>query len=420
MILTSIRSCFIIPKPRCVRIFSTWKHSTCIHPLAALSDTQFLHSIIRSTALVTLIKKKFDKHVYFISQLNSNNVQFSTENLAKFSAIHSEYTKFQSLATNYRSITELYNEATQECDSQIQEDCHVEFTILYDEMKRSAEKLIDKVIPSNPQILSNALIEVRVGTGGYEASLFALELVSAYQSCAKEWSYALEVWNQRRDGQGLKEISLYVKNTMKPTHNNNFGPFGHFQYESGVHRVQRVPINDVKMQTSAVSVAVLPFDNTVRNESIPTHDFQIVTMKASGAGGQHVNTTDSAVRVTHLPTGISAAIQTERSQHRNKAKAIQLVTARVINKKKEKEEEKLGKERKSLLGGGDRSERIRTYHFGRDTVIDHRIGHVGVGIRKLFGKSSTKEDLLVGVFQPKLYQHEKEKWVKELDKVESK
>lgn len=399
--------------------FSTLDKSTRIHPLLNLTDTQLLHSIIPSTNLALRIKSSFDNYTCILSQVNSNNFNYSTENLAGLSAIHTEYTKFKSLAESYRSINELYNEAVRESDLQIQEECHAEFTILYEEMKHSVKKLTYKMIPSDPQTLSNALIEVRAGAGGYEASLFAMELANAYQIYARQLSYSLEVLNQRRDRKGLKEISLFVKKKPgKLMQNNIIGPFGHFQYESGVHRVQRIPINDIRMQTSVVSVAVLPFDDNSLNKIIPNHELQILTMKSSGAGGQHVNTTDSAVRVTHLPTGITASIQTERSQHRNKAKAIQLVNLRVSNKRREVEAKKLGKERKLLLGGGERSERIRTYHFVRDTVIDHRIGHVEVGIRKLFGKSSSKEDLLVGVFQPKLYQYEKEKWIKQLDETQ--
>ena len=159
-------------------------------------------------------------------------------------------------------------------------------------------------------------------------------------------------------------------------------PYGCLKFESGVHRVQRVPSNDVRIHTSTASVAVLAAREEVE-VSIPREDLKIETTRSSGAGGQHVNTTDSAVRITHLPTGLVASIQDERSQHQNKAKALKLVSARVNEAARSEERKKRGEERNSLIGGGERSERIRTYNFPQDRITDHRTKVSQFGIKRL-------------------------------------
>lgn len=171
---------------------------------------------------------------------------------------------------------------------------------------------------------------------------------------------------------------------------------------SGVHRVQRVPVNDTRIHTSACSVAVLPLkqDDGKSGELLPMSELKIDVMRSSGAGGQHVNTTNSAVRITHIATGITASIQDERSQHKNKAKAMKLISARVRDKEREEERKKHGEARNSLLGGGDRSERIRTYNYPQDRVTDHRCKHTTYGISKLLDAGS--DDGLVATFYPSL------------------
>ena len=170
--------------------------------------------------------------------------------------------------------------------------------------------------------------------------------------------------------------------------------------KSGVHRVQRVPVNDTRIHTSACSIAVLPLkqENGKSDELLPMSELKIDTMRSSGAGGQHVNTTNSAVRITHIPTGITASIQDERSQHKNKAKALKLISARVRDKEKEEERRINGEARSTLLGGGDRSERIRTYNFPQDRVTDHRCKHTTHGISKLLDAGS--KDGIVTTFYP--------------------
>ena len=195
---------------------------------------------------------------------------------------------------------------------------------------------------------------------------------------------------------------------------SSVGPYGFFKWESGVHRVQRVPINDSKIHTSTASVAVLPAHSSSNKESsIPPAELKIETMRASGAGGQHVNTTESAVRITHIPTGITATIQDERSQHKNKAKALRLIEARVADVRKAEEMAKRGEARRSLMGGGTRSERIRTYNFPQDRVTDHRVGVTVHGVEGLL--SATDEGSLVATFAPLLRDVWRQETLKELE-----
>lgn len=193
------------------------------------------------------------------------------------------------------------------------------------------------------------------------------------------------------------------------------GPYGFFKYESGVHRVQRVPVNDARIHTSACSVAVMPSvqDDKSLGEPLPMSELRIDTMRSSGAGGQHVNTTESAVRITHIPTGITASIQDERSQIKNREKALKLITARVREAQREEEDRKRGATRSSLLGGGDRSERIRTYNYPQDRVTDHRCKETTHGIAKLL--QGEVDDGLVSTFYPHLHEMAQEEKLKDLE-----
>eukprot|EP00980_Cylindrotheca_fusiformis_P028416 scaffold22599_cov139-Cylindrotheca_fusiformis.AAC.7 len=260
---------------------------------------------------------------------------------------------------------------------------------------------------------SNAIIEIRAGSGGDEAGLFALELREAYEKTAKSMGFECEVLSENKtDLGGIKETVLSISarsfgGTDEPIDDGEdfkatVGPYGLFRYESGVHRVQRVPVNDTRIHTSACSVAVLPLleDSNNSEELLPMSELKIETMRSSGAGGQHVNTTDSAVRVTHIPTGITASIQDARSQHKNKDKALKLIAARVRDRQREEEEKQLGETKSSLMGGGDRSERIRTYNYPQDRVTDHRCKHTTHGIAKLLEGGG--DDGLVAAFFPSL------------------
>jgi peptide chain release factor 1 len=340
--------------------------------------------------------------------------------LSALSAVVSLYKSRLALDDEEASFTELLKEAVGTGDHDLENECKTELQRIETEKAAMEGRIIDAVIPNDDEDYeSNAIIEVRAGTGGDEAALFAAELWESYIKTAKALKWKVEILTESKtDLGGIKEGSVVVSGgaSMQLTDDGPLlGPYGVFKFESGVHRVQRVPVNDTRIHTSACSIAVLPSfeQDTNDQELLPMSELKIETMRAHGAGGQHINTTDSAVRITHLPTGIQASIQDERSQHKNKAKALKLVAARVRDIRREEEERKLGATRSSLMGGGDRSERIRTFNFPQDRVTDHRCKESTHGIAALL--NGGKIDGLVVTFLPFLKSMRREELLQQLD-----
>jgi peptide chain release factor 1 len=228
-------------------------------------------------------------------------------------------------------------------------------------------ELQKSLIPPDPHDSSNVYLEVRAGTGGDEAAIFAGDLFRMYSKFAESKGWNVEILSEREgEHGGYKEIISRVTGN---------GIFANLKFESGAHRVQRVPATESqgRIHTSACTVAVLPEPDEVEEEEINPADLRVDTYRASGAGGQHVNKTDSAVRLTHLPTGIVVECQDERSQHKNKARAMSLLQARLLDAEVSAQATEQAQQRKLLVGSGDRSERIRTYNYPQGRVTDHRI-----------------------------------------------
>lgn len=253
-----------------------------------------------------------------------------------------------------------------ELDSETKEFAEEELRTLQDEMPNLEKKMKIALLPKDEADKKNAILEVRAGTGGEEASLFAADLFSMYQRYAeiRGWKFEIITISEIGIG-GYKEASAVISGQ---------GVFSRLKFESGVHRVQRVPQTESsgRIHTSAATVAVLPEAEEV-DVKIEDKDIRIDTYRASGAGGQHVNTTDSAVRITHIPTGVVVMQQDEKSQHKNKAKALKILRSRIYELERQALEQERASSRKTQVGSGDRSERIRTYNFPQGRVSDHRI-----------------------------------------------
>ena len=223
------------------------------------------------------------------------------------------------------------------------------------------------LVPKDPADSRSAFLEIRAGTGGDEAALFAGDLARMYLKFAETQGWKAEVLSESKaELGGYKEVIMKVAGDRV---------YGRLKFESGAHRVQRVPATESqgRVHTSACTVAVMAEADPMAETTIDTKDLRIDTFRASGAGGQHVNKTDSAIRITHIPTGVVVECQDERSQHKNKARALSLLQARLEDAARQEQQAKEASERKSLVGSGDRSERIRTYNFPQGRVTDHRI-----------------------------------------------
>ena len=273
------------------------------------------------------------------------------------------FREYQSLQDEIDSSRSLLHDP----DPEMKKLAREEIDSLESSLPELEERLKRLLLPKDPNDDKNILLEIRAGTGGDEAALFAFDLFKMYNRYAELQGWKIDILSQNAIGiGGFKEIIMLVEGQ---------GAYSRLKYESGVHRVQRVPEAETqdRIHTSAVTVAVLPEAEEIDVEINPD-DLRIDVYRSSGHGGQHVNTTDSAVRITHLPTNLVVTCQDEKSQHKNKAKAMKVLLSRLLDRQQLEQQSKISEERKNMVGSGDRSERVRTYNFPQGRVTDHRIG----------------------------------------------
>ncbi|HFC98538.1 MAG TPA: peptide chain release factor 1 [Thermosulfurimonas dismutans] len=303
-------------------------------------------------------------------KLSDPQIFSDRERYARVAREHAELEPVVEAYREYRRVLKELEENREllgEGDEELRELAREEIRTLEARLEELEKEIPLLLLPRDPNDEKNVIVEIRAGAGGEEAALFAADLLRMYHRYAERRGWKTEILSANETGLGgFKEVIMRIEAR---------GAYSRLKYESGVHRVQRIPVTESggRIHTSTVTVAVLPEADEVEVDIRP-EDLRIETMRASGHGGQHVNRTESAVRITHLPTGITVYCANERSQHQNRATAMRILRARLYEKALREQEERIQSERRSQVGTGDRSERIRTYNFPQNRVTDHRIG----------------------------------------------
>ncbi len=318
----------------------------------------------------------------------------------KFTALSKEYAELDPVIQTFKSVEKLEQalreaeELTKDDDPELRQLAQEDVTSLGEQRVTQEQALKALLLPKDPNDASNVFLEIRAGTGGDEAAIFSGDLFRMYNKYVEARGWKIEILSERAgEHGGFKEIISRVEGK---------DVYSQLKFESGAHRVQRVPDTESqgRIHTSACTVAVLPEVEEIDNIDINKSDLRIDTYRASGAGGQHVNKTDSAVRMTHLPTGIVVECQDERSQHKNRARAMSLLQAKLIDAAQEQQQSEQAESRRNLVGSGDRSERIRTYNYPQGRVTDHRINLT------LYKLDEVLEGALDNLVQPLLQEYQ--------------
>ena len=342
------------------------------------------------------LSERFEEITALLSQLEVQN------NQNQFRSLSQEYAQIEPLVVCYKTYLENQanlesaQEMAKDSDPELREMAKEEISACENQLEALEQELQILLLPKDPNDNHNVFLEVRAGTGGDEAAIFSGDLARMYQRYAEKQGWTTELINENRgEHGGYKEIILRVSGQ---------NVYSQLKFESGTHRVQRVPETESqgRVHTSACTVAIMPEVDSVDEIDINPADLRIDTYRASGAGGQHVNRTDSAIRITHIPTGVVVECQDERSQHKNRARAMSVLQARLLAAEQEKHQAEQSESRRLQVGSGDRSERIRTYNYPQGRLTDHRINLT------LYKLDDIMEGGLEQVIQPLIHEHQAE------------